>query len=140
MNEQNKSTNQPDNQQLSVGEKIYILQETNKVQDNRFIFLPKYLDIFFNKIWNHDYKIKNHYLYESKSGYYFKYTVKTDTYNFLAAISSIYDKPIESIIDLLVKFIEKDTNDIYFTYLNNGDIRETFKTRENFVLNGKNID
>jgi len=131
--EQNKSTNQPDNQQLSVGEKIYILQETNKVQDNRFIFLPKYLDIFFNKIWNHDYKIKNHYLYESKSGYYFKYTVKNDTYNFLAAISSIYDKPIEAILDLLVKFIEKDTNNIHFTYLNNGDVRETFKTRENFI-------
>lgn len=131
--EQNKTTNPTDNQQLTVGEKIYILQETNKVQDGRFIFLPKYLDIFFNKIWNHDYKIKNHYLYESKSGYYFKYTVKNDTYNFLAAISSIYDKPIEAIIELLVKFIEKDTNDIYFTFLNNGDIRETFKTRGNFI-------
>ena len=136
--EQNKSTAQEDNQQLTVGEKIYILQETNKVQDNRFIFLPKYLDIFFNKIWKHDYKIKNHYLYESKSGYYFKYTVKNDNYNFLAAISSIYDKSIESIIELLVKFLEKDKDDIYFTYLKNGDIKETFKTRENFIEHLKN--
>ncbi len=131
--EQNKTTVPQDNQQLIVGEKIYILQETNKIQDNRFIFLPKYLDIFFNKIWNHDYKIKNHYLYESKSGYYFKYTVKNDNYNFLAAISSIYDKPIETIIELIIKFLEKDKDDIYFTFLNNGDIKEIFKTKENFI-------
>ena len=41
----------------SVGEvkdikldKIYILQETNKVQEGRFSFLPEYLDVFFNKL------------------------------------------------------------------------------------------
>lgn len=141
--EQNKTNNQQDNQQLIVGEKIYILQETNKIQDNRFIFLPKYLDIFFNKIWNHDYKIKNHYLYESNSGYYFKYTVKNDNYNFLAAISSIYDKSIDVIIELLVQFLEKDRDNIYFTYLNNGDIKEIFKTKENFIeylKTSKNIE
>ena len=96
--EQNKTTNPTDNQQLTVGEKIYILQETNKIQDNRFIFLPKYLDIFFNKIWKHDNKIKNHYLIESNSGYYFKYTIKNEVYFFLAAISHIYNKSIDNII------------------------------------------
>ena len=47
----------------TIGDKLYILQDTNKVQEGRFIYLPKYLDIFFNKIWGHDNKIKNHYLY-----------------------------------------------------------------------------
>ena len=94
-----------------------VLQETNKIQDSRFIFLPQYLEIFFNKIWKHDNKIKNHYLYESKSGYYFKYTVKNDNYYFLAAMSSIFDKSIENIIDLVIKFLEKDTKDIYFTFM-----------------------
>jgi hypothetical protein len=33
-------------------DKIYILQDTNKIQDGRFIKLPEYLDIFFNTVWN----------------------------------------------------------------------------------------
>jgi len=114
-------------------DKVYILQETNKVQDGRFIYLPKYLDIFFNQIWNNDHKIKNHYLYESKSGYYFKYTVKNDNYNFLAAIANIFEKEIKDIIDIIIKFLEDDKEDVYFTYLNNGDIRETFNDKKNFI-------
>ena len=118
---------------LSLGDKVYILQETNKVQDGRFIYLPKYLDIFFNQVWKNDHKIKNHYLYESKSGYYFKYTVRNDTYNFLAAISNIFDKDIDFIKKKLIDFLINDKDDIYFTYLNNGDIRETFETKDNFI-------
>ena len=117
----------------SLGDKIYILQETNKIQDGRFIYLPKWLDIFFNQIWKHDQKIRNHYLLESKSGYFFKYTVKNDKYNFLAAISDIYDKPIPEIITSMTKFIKDDKDDKYFTFLNNGDIRESFLNRENFI-------
>jgi len=117
----------------NLGDKIYILQETNKVQDGRFIYLPKYLDILFNQVWNNDHKIKNHYLYESKSGYYFKYTVKNDNYNFLIALSNIFEIEITEIINLIIKFLENDKDDIYFTYLNNGDIRETFNTKDKFI-------
>jgi hypothetical protein len=117
----------------SVGDKIYILQETNKIQDGRYIYLPKYLDIFFNKIWKNDHKIKNHYLLESKTGYFFKYTVKNDKYFFLAAISNIYDIMIEDIIKNMIAFIEKDKSDIYFTYLNNGSTKTLFQTRDNFI-------
>ena len=117
----------------NLGEKVYILQETNKVQDGRFIYLPKYLDIFFNQVWNHDHKIKNHYLYESKSGYYFKYTIRNDSYNFLAAIANIFEKGIDQIKKIIIDFLEKDKDDIYFTYLNNGDIREIFNTKQNFI-------
>ncbi len=116
-----------------VGEKLYILQDTNKVQDNRFIYLPKHLDIFFNKAWNHENKIKNHYLYESKTGYFFKYTIKHEKYNFLATISNIFEKPINELIKKAINFLKNDEKDIYFTYLNNGDIKETFKTKDQFI-------
>ena len=117
----------------SLGEKLYILQETNKIQEDRYIYLPKYLDIFFNKIKNNDNKIKNHYLYESNSGYFFKYTTKNEIYYFLAVISNIYEISIDEIIKKILLFLENDIDDIYFTYLNNGDIKESFKTRENFI-------
>ena len=116
-----------------LGDKVYILQETNKIQDGRFIYLPKWLDIFFNQIWKNDQKIRNHYLLESKSGYFFKYTVKHDKYNFLAAIANIYDKSIPDIITLIVNFIKNDKTDKYLTFLNNGDIKESFGSKDNFI-------
>jgi len=131
-----KPTNDTDtNTQVvkSIGDKIYILQETNKIQDGRYIYLPKYLDIFFNKIWKNDHKIKNHYLLESKSGYFFKFTVKNEKYFFLAAIANIYDIRIEDIKHKMIDFIDRDKNDIYFTYLNNGSIKTLFQTRDNFI-------
>jgi hypothetical protein len=116
-----------------IGDKIYILQDTNKIQDGRYIYLPKYLDIFFNKIWKNDNIIKNHYLLESKTGYFFKYTVKNDKYYLLATIANIYEISIEEIIKNMINFIDKDKNDIYFTYLNNGSIKSLFQTRDNFI-------
>ena len=117
----------------NLGDKLYILQDTNKIQEGRFIYLPKYLDIFFNKIWNHDQKIKNHYLLESKSGFFFKYTVKHDYYYLLVALSRIYEKSIEELIEKIIKFIESDKDNKYFTYLNNGNICESFKEKNNFI-------
>ena len=117
----------------NLGDKLYILQDTNKIQEGRFIYLPKYLDIFFNKVWNHDQKIKNHYLLESKSGYFFKYTVKHDYYHLLVALASIYEKTIDELIEKMIKFIESDKDNRYFTYLNNGNICESFKERNNFI-------
>ena len=114
-------------------DKIYILQETNKIQDGRFILLSKYLDIFFNKLWDNDYKIKNHYLIQSNTGYFFKYTIKNDKYNFLATIADIYQKTIPQLIEIMIKFIKNDKNENFFLYLNNGDIRETFVTPNKFI-------
>jgi len=116
-----------------LGDKIYILQDTNKIQEGRFIYLPKYLDYFFNKLWKNDHIIKNHYLIDSKSGYFFKYTVKDETYNYLAAIANIYSIPIEEIKNKMIKFMKDDKDDKYFTFLNNGDIKTAFSTRENFI-------
>ena len=133
LGEKTKDDKNEKNSIANLGDKLYILQDTNKIQEGRFIYLPKYLDIFFNKIWNHDQKIKNHYLLESKSGYFFKYTVKHDYYYLLIALSSIFEKPIEEIIDKIIKFIEADKDNKYFTYLNNGNICESFKERNNLI-------
>jgi len=122
----------------NLGDKIYILQETNKLQDGRFIYLPKYLDIFLNKIWNNQYKIQNHYLLESKTGYFFKYTVKHEYYYFLIALSNIYNIDIEMIIQKFINFLHNDKNNVYFTYLNNGDIAESFKTCKAYIEYIKN--
>src|SRR4029078_2767794 len=45
----------------AIGDKLYILQDTNKIQEGRLGFLPKYLDYFFNQILNKTRKIKHHY-------------------------------------------------------------------------------
>ena len=129
-----KEKDAPDkNVSQNLGDKLYILQDTNKIQEGRFIYLPKYLDIFFNKIWDNDQKIKNHYLYESKSGYFFKYTVKHEYFYFLIALSNIYNKTVEELISSMIKFLEKDKDDKYFTYLNNGNISESFKEKSKYI-------
>jgi hypothetical protein len=119
-----------------IGDKVYILQDTNKVQDGRFIFLPKYLNQFFNTVWKNNYIIKNHYLVESNTGYYFKYTIKHPQFNFLAAISNIFNKSINEIKELAINVIKN--NDNIFTYLNNGDIKSMFKDKESYINYIKN--
>ena len=109
-----------------LGDKIYILQDTNKVQEGRFIYLSKYLNYFFNKLWNNDHVIKNHYLIESKSGYFFKYTVKDELFHYLAALSNVYSTTIDTLKEKAIKFLENDKDGNYFTFLNNGDIRTSF--------------
>ena len=38
--------------QKMMGDKLYILQDTNKIQEGRFGDLPKYLDFYFNHMLN----------------------------------------------------------------------------------------
>jgi hypothetical protein len=119
---------------IGINDKIYILRDTDKIQNNKFIFLPKYLNIVFNKIWNNDYKIKNHYLYESLTGYFFKYTIKNDKYYFLSVISNIYNLTITDIINKIIIFLEKDKDDKIFRYLENGNLSLKFSNKkENYI-------
>ena len=124
----------------NLGDKIYILQDTNKVQEGRFIFLPNYLDKFFNTIWKHDNVIKNHYLSESNSGYFFKFTVKDNNYFFLSAMANIYDKSIDTLKTLAINSINK--NDNYLNYLNNGDLKSVFEKEEfiNYIKNSNYLE
>lgn len=114
-----------------IKDKVYILQDTNKVIEGRFIYLSESLNRLFNTLWNNDYNIKNHYLIESNSGYFFKFTVKDNYYHFLAAMANIFDKSVRELIDIAVKNI-KD-NEILFTFLNNGDIRGAFHNIKDYV-------
>jgi hypothetical protein len=116
-----------------IGDKIYILQETNKIQDGRFIYLNNFLDIFFNKIWKNDYVIKNNYLIESKTGYFFKYTVKHDYYYFISALANIYNLTINQVINNFINTLKNDKQNNIFIYLNNGTIAESFKTKDNYI-------
>ena len=60
------------------GDKLYILQDTNKLHEGRVGCLPKFLDIYFNFLLNKTRKIKHHYLSSSESGFFFKYGTKQD--------------------------------------------------------------
>ena len=127
----------------SIGDKLYILQETNKVQEGRFLFLSKYLEYFFNKIWNNDITIRNHYMIESRSGYYLKFMVKDQKFHLLAAISAIYGLSFDEIIDKVIKFFEIKENIKYFYFLDEGLIYQKFNdidTYLQFIKDKKYLD
>jgi hypothetical protein len=115
------------------GDQLYILQDSNKIQEGRFGFLPKYLDIFMNYMLGKERQIKNHYLLSTPTGYYFKYGPKQDEYKYLNALSSVFDLTVTEIKERLIKILESDKNQNIFTSLNNGDIRSQFKTIESYI-------
>jgi hypothetical protein len=117
----------------NLGDKLYILQDTNKIQEGRVGFLPKYLDYFFNEMLNKTRKIKHHYLLNSETGYYFKYGSKQEEYPFLNAIAAALEMTVVDIKDKIIDRINKDKSDMLFTALNNGDIKTSFETREKYA-------
>ena len=114
-------------------DKIYILQDTNKIQEGRFGFLPEILDFFLNKLEKFNVNIKNHYLINTNPYYLFKYGVKLSNHPFLESLSNIYNISSDDIKNKLIEIIENDKKDTLFTSLNSGDIKTQFKTREKFV-------
>ena len=116
-----------------VGNKLYILQDTNKIQSGRIGFLPKYLDAYLNRVYGNVKKMKQHYLLSSKNGYFFKYGVSTENQYFLNAVAVALDMNLDEIINLVVNRLENDKSDVLFTYLNNGDIKTAFDTKDNYV-------
>lgn len=124
-------------------EKLYILQDTNKIQEGRFGFLPKYLDFFLNYTLDKTKSIKHHYLEKSKTGYFFKYGSSQDNNPFLNAISVLIEKSPEDTINRLINVISNDNKNKIFTAINNGDVRTQFGKRENlieFLKNGIDIN
>lgn len=116
-----------------MGDKLYILQDTNKIQEGRLASLPTYLEIFFNYALGKQKKIKNHYLQSSDTGYFFKYGSKQDEHQFVNAICSIFDITLEDLKSKIISFLEKDKSNQVFTSLNSGDIKTQFKTREEYI-------
>ena len=117
----------------TVGSKLYILQDTNKIQDNRFGYLPTYLDRYFNYMTDKTKKIRHHYLEYAPSGYFFKKGTPQNEYQFLNAIGKIFNKSISDFRKIIINAIKNDTTCQIFTSLNNGDIRTRYNTRENYI-------
>lgn len=116
-----------------VIEKLYILQDTNKIPEGRFGFLPKFLDYYLNELLGKTIKIKQHYLTNSPKGFFLKYGSKQNEYSFLNAIGSCMDLTVREIKQKIIDSLEKDVNDKIFTALNNGDIRTGFESKENYI-------
>ena len=114
-------------------DKIYILQDTNKIQEGRFGMLPDILDNFLNKIDKNKINIKNHYLVNTIPYYFFKYGVKSSLHPFIEALSNIYDIDADNIKKKLIDILEKDNKDILFTSLDSGNIKTQFKSRDLYI-------
>jgi hypothetical protein len=136
-----KDSNEKITQNFSQGDILYILQDTNKISENRIGYLPKYIDIFTNYQFNKNKEIKNHYLLKT-DGYYFKLGVKQDDYSFLNTISIILNMSIKEIKDHIINFLKKDVSEKYYMSLNDGDIRSEFKIGDfiNFINDNDFID
>ncbi len=117
----------------NILEMLYILQDTNKIQEGRFALLPNYLDFYFNIMLDRDKYIKQHYLSKTKNGYFFKYGSNQEKYQFLNAISSCVDMNINDIKTKMINILEKDFTEQLYTSLNNGDIKSTYGSKENFI-------
>jgi hypothetical protein len=116
-----------------VGDRLYILQDTNKIQESRFGFLPKYLDFYFNRSRGKERKIKHHYLVSTKTGYYFKFGTRQDDYPFLNAVASLVDMSVSDMLEKITKKLKNDKSNILFTALNNGDLKTQFGNREKYI-------
>ena len=120
------------------GDQLYILQDSNKIQEGRFAFLPKYMDIFMNHMLGNVRLIKNHYLLSTPTGYYFKYGTRQDKYKYINTLCSVFDLTVEEFKNKLIRALELDRNQIIFTSLNNGDIRTQFGTIDAYIKYIKN--
>jgi len=121
-------------EEKNILETLYILQDTNKIQDGRFGLLPNYLDFYFNIMLERDKFIKQHYLTKTKGGgYFFKYGSNQEKYQFLNAVCTCVEMDIEQIKKKIINLLEKDYTEQLFTSLNNGDIKSQFGNKQNFI-------
>lgn len=112
------------------GDKLYILQDTNKIQEGRYGMLPKFLDSLLNKNFNKSIKIENHYLIEAETGYLLKYGVNIREFQFINCMKTIFNITKDEFIDKVKLALNKNKNILYF--LNSGDTITQFINKENF--------
>lgn len=129
--EEDVDNNDPSINNHMNGDFLYILQDTNKIQENRLGILPKYMDVLFNQSLGNTRILKSHRLIKT-SCYYYKYGIKQDENNFLSAVAATFDKTVSQIKDIIIKALEKDTSNMLFNALNNGEIRSVY-TKEQYI-------
>lgn len=121
-----------DNNKIT-GDQLYILQDSNKLQEGRISYLPRHLELFMNIIPGNDKKIDNHYLAKSNTGYFFKYGSKQDDQKYLNAIATALDTTSDNIRKKMISALQQDNNLSIFTSLNNGMIRTQFQTIDAYI-------
>ncbi len=124
-----------------AGDILYILQDTNKIQEGRIGYLPKFLDLITNIHFKKDKEIKNHYLVQT-NGFYFKYGINQDDYSFIKTISAILNISVNEIKKLIIDFLKQDTDEMYYFSLNEGDIRAEYRIGDfmRFIEDAEYID
>jgi len=116
----------------TIGDQLYILQDTNKMLPERLGFLPKYLDMYFNIFLNNIISLKNHYLVKT-DGYFLKFGSIQDEYPYLNAVASVFSMSANDVKNKVIAAIRNDPDQLIFTSLNNGDIKTQFHTIENYI-------
>ncbi len=127
----------------ATGEQLYILQDTNKVYEGRYGFLPRDMDVFFNRMLGKTRKIRNNHLHLAKNGYYLKMGTRQFNQPFLSAVSVSLDISVEDIKAKIITTLKNDKKGGIFTALNNGDVRTQFGNIEkflNFIETSNNLD
>jgi len=131
------------NKQLNLitGDILYILQDTNKIQEGRIAYLPKYLDLIINIHFKKDKEIKNHYLLKTPS-YFFKYGINQEDYSFINTLSTVLGISIQNIKDIIQQFLKNDTDELYYLSLNDGDIRAEYRINDfiRFIMESELVD
>lgn len=116
-----------------LGDQLYILQNTNKLQEKRFSILPYFLDFYFNKIMGNVNKISHHYLTKTVPGYYFKYGSKQSKYPYMNAIALALKTSVDKIKEKMISALTGVRSEVLFIALNDGDIKSRFKTIPKFI-------
>lgn len=120
---------------------LYILQDTNKIQEGRIGYLPKYINLITNDMFNKKKLVKNHYLLQT-DGYYFKYGVDHENYSFIKTLSAVFNMSVNEIKKRIINFLRKDSDQLYYISLNDGDIRTEYLINDfiQFIQNEEFID
>ena len=105
---------------------LYILQDISKLLEYRLGYLSKFLNNLFNVNFNKNLKIKNHSLIQTE-GYMFKFGVPQVEYSFINTLSIVLNMTVGEIKKHIIDFLKKDTDEVYYYSLNDGDIRLEYR-------------
>ncbi len=114
-----------------AGDKLYLLQDTNKMLPGRFGYLSKYLDYFFNGMLNKTKIVKNSYLSESITGYFMKFGSGQEEYPYLSAVASCLDLEFDVVKNKVIQALT--SSDDIFIYSGSGDTKTQFQTVDKLI-------
>jgi hypothetical protein len=121
----------------------YILQDTNKMDPDRFGFLPPKLDLWLNKATGKTKKMSDFHHITETNGYILKMGILQDKNNFLRAIGKCFDLDVGAIKKKVVNVLTGKNGNSVFYSLNNGGVKivyDTLKNYTNIVLNNNTTE